>query len=94
VKRARRAPWATYGVFPMPMRRSGPRRLCCVPNLEAGFEAWYRLIRKVYVDQWKLTTFDQVISKYAPGGDGNNEAGYVAALKHAVDVWNAGGVLV
>ena len=60
------------------------------PTWEAGFEAWYKLIRNLYVAVWGLTTVDQIIPKYAPNADHNDEAGYIAALKHELDVWHAG----
>lgn len=55
-----------------------------------GFEQWYKLIRNLYVAQWGRVTVDQIIPKYAPNSDGNNEAEYIAALKHTVDTWRAG----
>lgn len=76
--------------------------LRCIPNYkcqdgyawfsswEDGFQAWYELIRNLYVSQWGLTTVSQIIPKYAPTADNNNEAAYIAALKHAIDTWHAG----
>jgi hypothetical protein len=78
----------------------------CIPNYrcednfaqfdswEAGFEAWYQLIRNLYVAQWGLTTVDAIIPRYAPAADNNNETAYVNALKHALDTWHSGQVLV
>lgn len=57
-----------------------------------GFEQWYKLIRNLYIAQWGRVTVDQIIPKYAPNSDGNNEAAYIATLKHEVDVWRSGGV--
>jgi len=57
---------------------------------EDGFQAWYELIRNLYVSQWGLTTVNQIIPKYAPASDNNDEAAYIAALKHAIDTWHAG----
>lgn len=57
-----------------------------------GFEHWYKLIRNLYVAQWGLVTVDQIIPKYAPNSDGNDEAEYIATLKHEIDVWRAGTV--
>ncbi|TMD33122.1 MAG: hypothetical protein E6J04_08990 [Chloroflexi bacterium] len=57
---------------------------------EQGFEAWFKLIRNLYVAYWGRITVDQIIPKYAPNSDGNNEAGYIASLKHTIDVWRAG----
>ena len=75
--------------------------LRCIPNFrcqdnfawfdswEDGFKAWYALIRNLYVAQWDFTTVDQIIPKYAPAADHNNEEAYTAAIKHAVDTWHA-----
>jgi hypothetical protein len=57
---------------------------------EQGFEAWFKLIRNLYVNIWGRVTVDQIIPKYAPNSDGNNEAGYIAALKRTIDTWHAG----
>jgi hypothetical protein len=80
--------------------------LRCIPNFrcqdnyawfntwEDGFTAWYELIRNLYVAVWGLTTVDQIIPRYAPSSDNNNEAAYIAALKHAIDTWRAGQIYV
>lgn len=80
--------------------------LRCIPNFkcqdgyawfnswEDGFEAWYKLIRNLYVAYWGLTTVDQIIPKYAPTADNNNEAGYIASLKHSISVWHSGQIFV
>jgi hypothetical protein len=80
--------------------------LRCIPNFrcqdnfawfntwEDGFKAWYELIRNLYVAQWDLITVDQIIPKYAPEADHNDEAGYIAALKHAIDTWHANVIFV
>jgi hypothetical protein len=54
-----------------------------------GFEHWFRLIRDLYIRQWGLLTVEQIIPKYAPGSDGNDETAYIAAVEHAVDVWRS-----
>ena len=59
-------------------------------NWVDGFEQWYKLIRNLYVAQWGRVTIEQIIPKYAPSSDNNNEAGYIAALKHTIDTWHAG----
>ncbi len=76
--------------------------LRCIPNYkcqdgyawfsswEDGFQAWYELIRNLYISQWGLTTVSQIIPTYAPTSDNNDEAAYIAALKHAIDTWHAG----
>ncbi|GAC1361837.1 MAG: glucosaminidase domain-containing protein [Ktedonobacteraceae bacterium] len=78
----------------------------CIPNFrcrdnfawfdtwEDGFQEWYKLIRNLYVAQWGLTTVDQIIPTYAPAADHNNETAYINSLKHALDTWHAGQILV
>jgi hypothetical protein len=61
---------------------------------EDGFRHWYALILHLYVEQWHLTTVEQIIPKYAPGTDGNDETAYIVAIEHAVDVWRQGEVWV
>lgn len=60
------------------------------PTWEAGFKAWYSLIRNLYVADWGLTTVDQIIPRYAPPSDNNNDSAYIASLKHSLDTWHAG----
>lgn len=57
---------------------------------EQGFEAWFKLIRNLYVAYWGRVTIDQIIPKYAPSSDNNNEAAYIASLEHIIDTWRAG----
>lgn len=61
---------------------------------EKGFEDWYRLIKLQYVEQWNLSTVDQIIPVYAPGSDDNDVATYIQAVKQAVDAWRSGQVYV
>ena len=80
--------------------------LRCIPNYrcadnfaqfdtwEDGFKAWFQLIRNLYIAQWGLTTIDKIIPRYAPQADNNNEANYIASLKHAIGTWHAGQVIV
>jgi hypothetical protein len=59
------------------------------PSWQAGIEAWYRLIRNVYVDSWGCSTVEQIIPHYAPNADNNNEAGYIASVEQSVASWRA-----
>ncbi len=59
---------------------------------EAGFEDWYTLISDQYVQQWELTTVDQIIPVYAPSSDNNDVAAYISAIKKAVDTWRSGSI--
>src|SRR5205823_486237 len=60
------------------------------PTWEAGFNAWYALIRYVYVDTWHLSTVEQIIPTYAPASDNNNVAAYINAIDRTVDAWRSG----
>jgi hypothetical protein len=61
---------------------------------EDGFSHWYMLILSLYIKQWHRVTVEQIIPKYAPGSDGNDEAAYIAAIEHAVATWRHGVVWV
>ncbi len=57
------------------------------PTWEAGMEDWYKLVTDLYINQWGLRTVDAIIPVYAPSGDGNNPAGYIASVESMVDSW-------
>ena len=59
-----------------------------------GYTAWYSLIANLYVKQWGLSTVDQIIPKYAPNSDHNNEAAYISNVKGLITTWRAGNVTV
>jgi hypothetical protein len=61
---------------------------------EDGMSHWYTLILTLYVNEWHRVTVEQIIPKYAPKSDGNDELAYVAAIEHAVDTWRRGAVWV
>jgi len=61
---------------------------------EDGFSHWYSLMLTLYIQQWHRVTVEQIIPKYAPGSDGNNEQAYIAAIEHAVATWRRGVVWV
>ncbi len=93
---------STFGTAGMARTTLSLGNLRCIPSVpcnngyaqfsswEQGFEAWYKLIRNLYVAQWGLVTVDQIIPVYAPSSDHNNVNGYIAALKHSIDTWHAG----
>lgn len=69
---------------------------------EDSFDHWYRLILYGYV-QGQITiplvghpcaTVEQIIPVYAPSRDHNDEAAYIQAVEHAVDIWRSGEVQV
>jgi hypothetical protein len=57
------------------------------PTWEAGMEDWYKLVTDLYINQWGLRTAEAIIPVYAPSGDGNNPAGYIASVESMVDSW-------
>src|SRR6266496_5862606 len=61
-------------------------------NWEDGFDHWYALMLHLYIEQWHLTTVEQIVPKYAPSNDGNDVAAYIAAIEQAVTTWRAGEV--
>ncbi|MEO6887472.1 MAG: hypothetical protein ABI456_00530, partial [Ktedonobacteraceae bacterium] len=80
-----------------------PTRACSGPNgqgyaimnsWEDGFLQWYKLIRNLYVAIWNRITIDQIIPKYAPQADHNDEAAYIRSVKHSIDTWHAGLMVV
>jgi hypothetical protein len=72
------------------------------PTWQAGYEDWYRLIRYGYVEGqvtiplvgYACRTVEQIIPVYAPSSDGNDVAGYIAAVMQAVRAWRQGQVWV
>ncbi len=60
------------------------------PTWEAGYTAWYGLIKDVYVDTWHLSTVEQIVPTYAPSGDHNNVSAYIGAVESAVNSWRSG----
>jgi hypothetical protein len=54
---------------------------------EAGIEDWYRLLRDLYVGKWNRTTVEEIIPKYAPASDNNDEAAYIKQVRTMVESW-------
>lgn len=93
---------STFGKFGEANSSLSLGNLRCIPNFqcrdnyawfptwESGFEAWYKLIRNLYVADWGLSTVDQIIPKYAPPADNNNDNAYIASVEHSIDVWHTG----
>jgi len=57
------------------------------PNWTDGIEAWFRLIKNLYVNQWRCTTVALIIHHYAPAADHNNEADYTNSVEQDVQTW-------
>ncbi len=62
------------------------------PSWQAGYQAWYALIRTLYVGSWGLTTIEQIIPRYAPPSDHNDDSAYIADLKVFLTTWYEGKV--
>ena len=70
------------------------------PTWEAGFQAWYTLIKQGYIqghinqtigqNACPCVTVAQIIPVYAPTSDNNDEQAYISSLKHSLDVWHSG----
>ncbi len=52
-----------------------------------GIDDWYKLIAELYIGEWQRTTVDDIIPKYAPAADNNDEAAYIQAVKNLVQSW-------
>lgn len=61
---------------------------------EDGYNAWYSLISNLYIKQWGLTTINQIIPKYAPSSDHNNEQAYISNVCSLVNTWRNGNTTV
>jgi len=55
----------------------------------AGCLDWFRLLAAEYLPRG-LVTVQTIVPVYAPSSDGNNVAGYIAAVMMAVRAWRAG----
>lgn len=61
----------------------------------AGYKDWYQLIANLYVQQWRLTTVDAILNKYAPQYDAqgqqiNDTPAYISDIETSVDTWRGG----
>jgi hypothetical protein len=56
---------------------------------QEGAEDWYRLISKLYVNSWDLTSVDKIIPVYAPSGDNNDPTAYIDDVEQLVTAWRA-----
>jgi hypothetical protein len=58
---------------------------------EEGIEDWYRLIKDLYIDGWKLTTVEQILPVYAPPQDNNDTNAYISSVVRLVESWRQEG---
>jgi hypothetical protein len=54
-----------------------------------GAEDWYRLITRLYVGEWGLSTVEAIVPVYAPSTDGNDPAHYIRAVRRLVAEFRA-----
>jgi hypothetical protein len=59
------------------------------PSWQAGIEAWYRLIRNVYINSWHCSTVESIIPHYAPNSDNNDESAYISSVEQSVASWRS-----
>lgn len=52
-----------------------------------GIEDWYKLIKDLYIGEWQRTTVEDIIPRYAPAADNNDEAAYINAVRNLVQSW-------
>jgi len=60
------------------------------PSWSAGIKAWYALIAGPLYVGAGLVTVEQIIPRYAPNSDNNNEAHYIQVVTSTVALWRAG----
>lgn len=54
---------------------------------EQGIEDWYKLINDLYIGEWQRATVEQIIPRYAPAADNNNEGAYIQSVRNLVQSW-------
>jgi hypothetical protein len=54
---------------------------------EHGIEDWYKLINDLYIGEWQRTTVEEIIPKYAPAADNNNEGAYIQSVRDMIQRW-------
>jgi hypothetical protein len=61
------------------------------PTWGEGIEDWYKLIKELYIGEWGRTTVEEIIPKYAPAADNNDEGAYINSVKRMVESWQGQG---
>jgi hypothetical protein len=60
------------------------------PSWEEGLRAWYILISGPLYVEGGLKTLPEIIHRYAPAADSNDESAYVRSVQQAVTTWRQG----
>lgn len=53
-----------------------------------GIADWYKLIKNLYIAEWGLRTVEDIIPRYAPAADNNDEGAYIQSVRNLVQSWN------
>lgn len=56
----------------------------------AGYADWFAMMRNLYINQWHLTTLQQIVPVYAPANDGNSPQNYISSVLNDVARWEGG----
>jgi hypothetical protein len=59
-----------------------------------GYAHWFDLLTGPVYKGDGLTTIQQIIPRYAPSADNNNEQAYISSLLYCIQAWSAGKVRV
>lgn len=54
---------------------------------EEGYKDWYKLLSSTVYIGSGLQTVEQIIPRYAPAADNNDERAYIAAIEQSVNQW-------
>lgn len=52
-----------------------------------GIEDWYKLIKDLYIGEWGRKTVEDIIPRYAPAADNNDEGAYIGSVRNLVQSW-------
>jgi hypothetical protein len=52
-----------------------------------GAQEWFKVIRRLYLDQMHLSTVDAMIPTYAPASDNNDPQTMIAGIRQLVTCW-------
>lgn len=89
---------STYGRFGVATVTHGMGNIRCTPGYKCisgfrayrswaqGYQDWYRLIRNLYINSWRLTTIPQIVARYAPSSE-NNTSLYIRNVENSVKTY-------
>lgn len=56
-------------------------------NWSQGIDDWYKLITELYIGAWGRQTVEDIIPRYAPASDNNDESAYINSVRTMVESW-------